>query len=102
LNGYEVVDDEYAIGFPPDVEVVPNVTVPYEIEAYSTDIAAAWQVVEKMRERGMYVSVDPFDDFYEAVVIFAVGGEIATATYPTAPQAICLAALEAIDASTED
>ncbi len=63
---------------------------------YSTDIAAAWQVVEKMAEGGLRLSLDRFggDPWWAE---FADEGweQGAQATSATAPMAICLAALKA-------
>jgi hypothetical protein len=69
-----------------------------EIPRYCTDIAAAWQVVEKMRECGWSVTIGQhidlswrckFTDDETLIEIIAQGD--------TAPRAICLAALEAIE-----
>lgn len=50
-------EDRYWERFSPDgAEVVINSSLPH----YSTGIAAAWQVVEKLGERGWYISLDPF------------------------------------------
>lgn len=70
------------------------------IPRYSTDIASAWKVVEKVdnrnsvaREMGVLTfCINRYDDGYTALV-FNVG-----ATAETAPLAICLAALKAVEA----
>ena len=62
------------------------------IPFYSTDIAAAWEVVEKVNDLGWNISFDPipqewitdFDEHQDWVV-----------SNKTAPMAICLAALKA-------
>ena len=66
----------------------------------STDIAAAWQVVEKMRERGYDTCVSngerPPPNVWEAEIYVypgGLGGGCEKAD--TAPLAICLAALKA-------
>jgi hypothetical protein len=75
---------------------------------YSTDIAAAWQVVEKLRPMRIRTAGTCVID----VTSHALGHTVAiteteyeftlgAATADTAPHAICLAALEAL-ASTED
>lgn len=79
--------------------------------AYSTDIAAAWQVVEKMRERGYWVDIEPrdYDDRTRSWSSkgWRVGilppndgpGFYCEEEAETAPHAICLAALAAVAAS---
>ncbi len=76
---------------------------------YSTDISAAWTIVESLRERGMHVYLD--GDRYNGdwrVVVYSKpkseiapcywdGFEIANVTARTAPLAICLGALEAVN-----
>ena len=42
-NGCQLFEDKHAVGYPPGTYI----SVPYEIEPYSTDIAAAWKVVDK-------------------------------------------------------
>lgn len=74
---------------------------------YSTDIAAAWEVVEQLKAHKDYVSFGLTDDSNSSTATFAnfegvwfagfglgVGGECVGAA--TAPLAICLAALKAI------
>lgn len=72
------------------------------IPAYSTDIAAAWEVVEKLRERRIFLSVDAHWDRFDvdaaigpSLVVAADFWERAFATADTAPLAICRAALRA-------
>jgi hypothetical protein len=60
---------------------------------YSTDIAAAWLVVEKMRERNVEVSVYTFAGDWMAQITGAMG---ALARESSAPLAICRAALAAV------
>lgn len=85
----------------PEHFVPKNVWLPH----YSTDIAASWEVVEKMRSMGFYYSVGS---------IVALGGRGPTLTEShaagfgkrnalfetvsgeTAPHAVCLAALKAV------
>jgi hypothetical protein len=72
-----------------DVDVVPD---------YSTDIAAAWQVVEKMR--GVIVSINPPNDAHDdewCVEWFDGVHTLDAACAATAPLAICRAALNATD-----
>jgi hypothetical protein len=68
---------------------------------YSTDIAAAWQVVESVVERGYMVTVVQEDDAAVRVYLDHPSqvedlDEIGVA--PTAPLAICRAALAAVEA----
>lgn len=78
-----------------------------DLAYYSTDIAAAWEVVEKLRERGLHLDInnrqacDGVDDMGGAwwaefaSADYAVGGQ---AFADTAPLAICRAALAAVGA----
>jgi hypothetical protein len=96
LNGYDVEDGEGAIGFPPGEEIIPNVSVPYAIEDYSTDIRDAWRVVEKMRADGYGADINVRDDYMECD--FWRGNHTdGVASADTVPEAICLAALRAKD-----
>jgi hypothetical protein len=63
----------------------------HEVPPYSTDMSAAWEVVEKMREREGYAGVESNHDLWEASM-----GPWYVATAETAPLAICRAALAAI------
>lgn len=66
------------------------------VELYSTDIAAAWTVVEKMRADGLYPWIGTVDD--EAphwVCDSEIKCNIAKEA-PTAPLAICLCALASV------
>ena len=81
-------------------------TVPH---AYSTDIAAAWQVVAKMR-----LFVGPTDAWPRHQMEMDKANWVAWATYPnideamfavfadTAPMAICLAALKAVGVDAKE
>ena len=73
-----------------------------ELKPYSTDIAAAWEVVEKLQERGTLTvssarggSVGELKTFAWCVEIH--GPEVEE-WGDTAPHAICLAALKAVGA----
>ena len=59
-----------------------------EYKPYSTDISAAWQVVEKLRDYYPEIEFNQFSKKWE--VTFLVGE---TALADTAPEAICRAAL---------
>jgi len=77
------------------VWVMPNGKWQHEpdVPEYSTDIKAAWLVVEKMRERSR---IEIIDDGMSWVVGLHDLDVLVSA--PTAPEAICLAALAAVDA----
>ena len=62
---------------------------------YSTDISDAWEVVEQLREKELYVDIDTFAEHYDVRVVsgpYEVGHSLSE----TAPLAICLAALKAV------
>lgn len=65
---------------------------------YTTDIAAAWLVVDAMRARGWRVMI--YDDMDDRVFIvqFGKAGRVSR-NAPTAPLAICRAALAALEAT---
>ena len=68
---------------------------------YSTDIAAAWEVVEKLRgtHRPFLLSHDFQDGFMKwPVVIVGFGAVVVHEGQYGAPHAICLAALKAVGA----
>lgn len=64
------------------------------VPAYSTDIAAAWAVVEKLYDQGWRLEIMWGRLFW---VEFQRAHAIAQATAPTAPEAICRAALAAME-----
>lgn len=72
-----------------------------EVREYSTDIAAAWGVVEKMQADGWFWNIDC--DCDGLVVGFGRGCEVGGGCEwyyedaETAPHAICLAALKAME-----
>lgn len=93
-KGYELFDDEVAQGYPPKEEADG---VPFEIPYYSTDIARAWEVVEKMKNY-LFVCGRTDDGIWEAY-FFPVNsgiGKLSEAHGDTAPSAICRAALKAM------
>jgi len=85
-------------GYPPYDAGGANV-VPY----YSTDIAAAWQVVEHFKWRGVSLTIHPYSSSkgYRVGVAIGPAEEWDYATADTAPLAICLAALKAAAATKE-
>jgi hypothetical protein len=78
------------------------------LRAYSTEIAAAWEVVEKVAVKGIdfYLEKDPHRSFYWCRFNDTIQGtfnregyedtRLGEGTADTAPLAICLAALEAV------
>lgn len=70
----------------------------YAMPSYSTDIAAAMQVVEKMQERGFRIFIRDYEGVITWEVKFAsVKGPSYEASGNDLPEAICRAALQAID-----
>ena len=72
------------------------------VARYSTDIAAAWQVVDELHKRGFCVGVSTLHDWKtkcECSVYYADMAErmVANADAATASHAICLAALKAME-----
>jgi len=89
-NHYELIEDEYAQGFPPSEEVEG---VPFEIEEYSTKISDAWKVLGELYQGRVYLRID-IRRTYNEVVAFAEDRTcICVATARTVPVAICRAAL---------
>jgi len=76
------VDGHYRIGW-------------YWMPAYSRDIEAAWEVVEKMAKDGEGLfDLAQHQNNWEAILSSPTGSFRANA--PTAPEAICIAALKAV------
>jgi hypothetical protein len=81
----------------------PHEWVDSDVPEYSTDIAAAWGVVEKLREHFAGVEVmaltktNANPNYFEAK-LWANTWVHSFAEAPTAPHAICLAALKAVGA----
>lgn len=68
------------------------------VPAYSTNIAAAWLVVEELTAHGLRLSLDMFGgDPWWAEFADERWERGAQATAPTAPEAICRAALAAME-----
>lgn len=69
----------------------------FPIKKFSTDIAAAWEVVESLRARGMQTTIDTNRDGYQvATRVIRSGFYEGPATVSTLPLAICRAALRAV------
>jgi hypothetical protein len=81
------------VGIPNPYKLCP------EVPPYSSDIAAAWLIVEKMRKHDWSVTIGQHIDlswrckFTDDETLIEV-----ISTAPTASEAICLAALEAVNA----
>lgn len=69
----------------------------FPVKRYSTDIAAAWEVVDSLRSRfeGFYWNLNETYDGMWTVNFWPKGSEL---NGDTAPHAICLAALKAVGA----
>ena len=63
--------------------------------SYSTDIAAAWEVVEKMRE-DYEPRIELWDEGWEVTILTGTDRGSASGRALTAPLAICRAALKAV------
>ncbi len=69
-----------------------------ELRNYSTDIAAAWEVVEKLRSEGCRYSITDCPHEKRPTVQLTLKTGAACGAYaPTVPHAICLAALKALE-----
>ncbi|MFD1176885.1 hypothetical protein ACFQ3W_11315, partial [Paenibacillus puldeungensis] len=67
------------------------------IPLYSSDISAAWEVVEKLQESQLYTDVRTCLDFYEVwVTVHEDDNQTETVVCPKLPEAICKAALLAV------
>ncbi len=69
---------------------------PFFLMRYSTDIAAAWPVVEKLRELDMSVQVSTEATRPYCCLAIQKDGQVIGECAWTAPLAICLAALKAV------
>lgn len=63
----------------------------YFCKKWSTDISAAWEVLEHIRSKGICFDIVTFEDFYE---VFR--GEERLASVPSITEAICKAAILAV------
>lgn len=71
------------------------------IPEYSTNLTAAWKIVEELQSRHFYVDIRTCSDFYEVWITKHESGDTtSTFAHPRLPFAICKAALAAIE-STE-
>jgi hypothetical protein len=86
----------FSSGYRTQVYDPENYHPSWEGHAWSTDIAAAWVLVEEMRENGLLLSLRDSGVNWFVVIRSEKGGEyadVAKANSPTAPRAICLAYL---------
>ena len=70
----------------------------HQIPDYSPNIASAWQVVERICRQGVVtflVSCDGLDTAYSRITVVSTGRVLGAGKATTAPEAICLAVLEA-------
>lgn len=96
-KGYELFDDEVAQGYPPKEEADG---VPFEIPYYSTDIAAAWEVVEILGKHGYTAHIEwkGSNRVYAATAEVTFVKCIYTEGHGVGalPEAICRAAFKAV------
>jgi hypothetical protein len=60
---------------------------------YSTDIAAAWEVVEVIDKEGLYIELDQHEGKCGVLIQDIVGNDPGEGNAETMPMAICLAIL---------
>jgi hypothetical protein len=70
----------------------------HEIEPYSESIEAAWEVVEKGKEYGLYISLHNSEVGTHRAEIFSteIMNDVTFVVRDTAPEAICLGYLLAV------
>ena len=108
LRPHPTYPDEFTLGFPPGWTHGPNGPEPLDgctLPPYSTSIADAWEVVEKMNI-GFYIHAPLGNGFYPDpanpenngmwCANFVKPGHSWMAFAATAPEAICLAALASL------
>lgn len=95
------------VGIPPTQPGIPVCLAGGEIPPYSTDIAAAWEVVEKLQKDNPFWKTSNYEGWMnfnlgpttgnDGFGWYANFGDSNTIAYgKTAPHAICLAALKAL------
>jgi hypothetical protein len=105
VMGYKVTDWPTGKEFPITSAIAAGVLSEFQqsrIPSYSTDIAAAWQVVDKMKSLGCFIKVHNCDHRGEWGCWCTHPGRVLSESFAvedTAPHAICLAALKAVDNS---
>jgi len=88
---YETTDDL--------VEITKNKTLCRSLQHYSTDIAAAWEVVDTLRAKDYIMTLAAYIDIHTAEVLIIRKGENPVQIEieaATAAEAICLCALKAV------
>jgi hypothetical protein len=70
----------------------PNDILSWPLPTYSTDIAAAWEVVEKFGEGSNFTLIEAFPGQWACTIGTVKQGKM----YPTVPLAICHAALKVV------
>lgn len=77
---------------------------PAYVPSYSTDIAAAWQVVENLRARGCEFSLSEraTDESAWHCAFFPKGGSCGIGFGGTVPEVICIAALDAVEGENRE
>lgn len=60
------------------------------------EIGDAWQGVEALRRRGIYIDVRTHTDFYEVMATSHAGKAVAAASDPSLPKALCKVFLRAV------
>lgn len=88
-NGYELLDDEIAFGYPPDDE---DDCVPFDIDAYSKNISAAWKVFEHVADPNR-TSIHPCGNGATGLYYAVYYDDEMIAHGRSAPEAICKYAL---------
>ena len=98
VMGYAVQGDQ--IVPPNDAYVLLGImgAMKFDIPHYSTDIADAWLVVEKMKASAFEVTIDDTDGDWWALFADLEYKHISSAYADTAPLAVCRAALKAMGA----
>lgn len=65
-------------------------------KSWTTDISAAWEVIEALTAQGLYTDIQAYPDFYIVSVSGRQATVFASVAIPSAPEAICLAALKSL------
>lgn len=98
VMGWET-DYEYAYYLPERDGFVSS-----QFHQFSVDISAAWEVVEKMRERKIYLDIRVWPDEYQVLPHLDENNKLierAVVRKKRLPEAVCIAALLAMKGSEE-
>jgi hypothetical protein len=104
IIGYPLADAPDGMPPRPPGDTRSHYDYPVLVPAYSTDITAAWQVVEKMEDLGYhwrFANVIPSSDPIVYTMKFMRMDTDAKETEFTAPLAICRAALKAVEVEND-